>query len=254
MTALLLVVFPTFAQTGIVAFAQNYTKEYLVITGCTNDAEVSTSAQIWGVAGICGIVHYVGDHYKKTDNTNNGNVTFDKKAATNAPFCGKILAIADAPVEVTGNINEGNVKTISACTSPTGVAGGIVGTLFRNSGRKGSVNRTTVISEIYNFGKATLEAIDGATGVAAGIVGNFNIQYGTEDNKNTVTFSQNRSVGAITNTVGSTGAIFATCSSAKALTITAHGNRIGCVLNGVAATVDNVFASCGEATCTPTGT
>jgi hypothetical protein len=54
--------------------------------------------------------------------------------------------------------------------------------------------------------------------------------------------------------VGSAGAIFATCSSAKALTITAHGNKIGCLLNGVSATVDNVFASCGEATCTPTGT
>ena len=243
-------------QAGIVAFAQNYTEGDLVITGCTNDAEVSTSAQIWGVAGICGIVHNVGDNYKITDNTNNGDVTFDKKAATNQVFCGGILAIAEAPVEVTGNINEGNVKSISGRTSDaTGVAGGIVGTLFRNSSRKGSANRTTVISENYNFGKVTLEAgKDGAKGVAAGVVGNFNISYGSETDLNTVTLSKNRSVGAITNDVGSTGAIFATCSSASALNITAHGNRIGCLLNGVAATVDNVFASCGDAVCNPTGT
>lgn len=243
-------------QAGIVAFAQNCTKEDLVIKGCTNDAEVSTSAQIWGVAGICGIVHNVGDNYKITDNTNNGDVTFDKKAATNQVFCGGILAIAEAPVEVTGNINEGNVKSISGRTSDaTGVAGGIVGTVFRNKDRTGSANRTTEISENYNFGDVTLEAgKDGAQGVAAGVVGNFNISYGSETDLNTVTLNHNRSVGAITNTVGSTGAIFATCSSAKALTITAHGNRIGCVLNGVAATADNVFASCGDATCTPTGT
>ena len=243
-------------QAGIVAFAQNYTEGDLVITGCTNDAEVSTSAQIWGVAGICGIVHNVGDNYKITDNTNNGDVTFDKKAATNQVFCGGILAIAEAPVEVTGNINEGNVKSISGRTSDaTGVAGGIVGTLFRNSSRKGSANRTTVISENYNFGEVTLEAgKDGAKGVAAGVVGNFNISYGSETDLNTVTLSKNRSVGAITNDVGSTGAIFATCSSASALNITAHGNRIGCLLNGETATVDNVFASCGDAVCNPTGT
>ena len=243
-------------QAGIVAFAQNYTEGDLVITGCTNDAEVSTSAQIWGVAGICGIVHNVGDNYKITDNTNNGDVTFDKKAASNQVFCGGILAIAEAPVEVTGNINEGNVKSISGRTSDaTGVAGGIVGTLFRNSSRKGSANRTTVISENYNFGEVTLEAgKDGAKGVAAGVVGNFNISYGSETDLNTVTLSKNRSVGAITNDVGSTGAIFATCSSASALNITAHGNRIGCLLNGEAATVDNVFASCGDAVCNPTGT
>ena len=243
-------------QAGIVAFAQNYTEGDLVIKGCTNDAEVSTSAQIWGVAGICGIVHNAGDNYKITGNTNNGNVTFDKKAATNQVFCGGILAIAEAPVEVTGNINEGNVKSISGRTSDaTGVAGGIVGTLFRSSARKGSANRTTEISENYNFGEVALEAgKDEAKGVAAGVVGNFNISYGSETDLNTVTLNQNRSVGAITNTVGSTGAIFATCSSASALTITAHGNRIGCLLNGVAATADNVFASCGAATCTPTGT
>ena len=244
-------------QAGIVAYAQNATKEDLVIKGCTNDAEVSTSAQIWGVAGICGIVHfYPGNNYKITDNTNNGDVTFDKQAASNQVFCGGILAIADAPVEVTGNINEGNVKSISGRTNDaTGVAGGIVGTVFRSSTRKGSANRTTVISENYNFGDVTLEAgKDGAQGVAAGVVGNFNISYGSETDLNTVTLNHNRSVGAITNTVGSTGAIFATCSSASALNITAHGNRIGCVLNGVAATVDNVFASRGEATCTPTGT
>lgn len=64
MTALLLVVFPTFAQAGIVDFAQNYTEGDLVITGCTNDAEVSTSAQIWGVAGICGMQpDRHADHY-----------------------------------------------------------------------------------------------------------------------------------------------------------------------------------------------
>jgi hypothetical protein len=243
-------------QAGIVAFAQNYTEGDLVITGCTNDAEVSTSAQIWGVAGICGIVHNVGDNYKITDNTNNGNVTFDKKAATNQVFCGGILAIAEAPVEVTGNINEGNVKSISGRTSDaTGVAGGIVGTVFRNSSRTGSANRTTVISENYNFGEVALEAgKDGAKGVAAGVVGNFNISYGSDTDLNTVTLSKNRSLGAIISPAESAGAIFATCSSAKALTITAHGNRIGCLLNDVAATAANVFASCGDATCTPTGT
>lgn len=243
-------------QAGIVAFAQNYTEGDLVIKGCTNDAEVSTSAQIWGVAGICGIVHYVGDNYKITDNTNKGNVTFDKKAATNQVFCGGILAIADAPVEVTGNINEGNVKSISGRTSDaTSVAGGIVGTLFRNKDRTGSANRTTVISENYNFGDVALEAgKSGAQGVAAGIVGNFNIQYGSETDLNTVTLNQNRSIGAINSPAESAGAIFATCSSASALTITAHGNRIGCLLNGEAATVDNVFASCSATICNPTGT
>jgi hypothetical protein len=201
-------------------------------------------------------VHNVGDNYKITDNTNNGNVTFDKKAATNQVFCGGILAIAEAPVEVTGNINEGNVKSISGRTSDaTGVAGGIVGTVFRNSSRTGSANRTTVISENYNFGEVALEAgKDGAKGVAAGVVGNFNISYGSETDLNAVTLSKNRSIGAIISPAESAGAIFATCSSASALTITAHGNRIGCMLNGVAATVDNVFVSCGEATCTPTGT
>ncbi len=247
-------------QAGIVAFAQNYTEEDLVIKGCTNDAEVSTSAQIWGVAGICGIVHFhPGNNYKITDNTNNGNVTFDKKMATNQVFCGGILAIADAPVEVTGNINKGNVKSISGRTSDaTGVAGGIVGTVFRSSSRTGSVNRTTVISENYNFGEVTLETVfkDGVEtkGVAAGIVGNFNIQYGSETDLNTVTLNENRSIGAINSPTESAGAIFATCSSASALNITAHGNRIGCTLNGVAATADNVYVSCGSATCTPTGT
>lgn len=246
---------------GIAAYMQNYTGSESSLENCTNNADISTTVQCWGVAGIAGITHYAGKAAYKIDGcTNNGDITWTKGGSTNV-FCGGILAIAEGnSLTVSGNTNSGAVEiTGNRTTDSVMEVGGIVGTVFRNSTRpKNGEARTVEISSNTNEGSVTFKTTSTATGVAGGIIGGFSVNDGTESTGTAVTVSGNTSKGAIVST-GAVGGIFATCySTCKYLTVTVTGSKLGCTLNGAAATAADasVYSSndSGTTTVTVSGT
>ena len=239
---------------GIAAYMQNYTGSESSLENCTNNADISTTVQCWGVAGIAGITHYAGKAAYKIDGcTNNGNITWTKGGTTNV-FCGGILAIAEGNnLTVSGNTNSGAVEiTGDRTTDSVMEVGGIVGTVFRNGSRpKNGAARTVEISSNTNEGSVTFKTTSTATGVAGGIIGGFSVNDGTASTGTAITVSDNTSKGAIVST-GAVGGIFATCySTCKYLTVTVTGSKLGCTLNGAAATVaDTSVYSSNDSTST----
>lgn len=239
------------------------------VTRCTSAGQVSVTngyGDYCNYGGIAGYVQYV---------TGASITNCTNSAVLDAPYmlrnAGGIVGLfRSGEVEISGNVNLADISitTPTSSSGQIGSVGGIVGYVWEGSPSiTGNTNAGAIHSEAKNVNKsaggivgATITGLDLSSNIntgsvsiystgayaafAGGILGGMIHGSDTASSKSSVTFSGDRSTGAITSALSSgnssnAGAIFGAVVSNGYYNVTVSGCGVGGTVNGNAVTSGN---------------